>query len=248
MNDYLKILSNIVVLLFVALPPFLFFLNLINSKIKNLYIKGIICIIYWTGTILLNNIVPAIVVLIIIYCSKKDSYRNKLSEKKFFKIFNLDYIDEKFQFSITNFITICFMGIIVKYFVSLINFVIILLLNRCNIILKEQQIVNIFLSSDFLNMILYIIMIVFFAPIVEEFVFRFFLYNRVLKKRFTIYISAIISSLIFSVIHYNLQGATAFFLIGIVNCYLYEKNGYWAAVANHFIFNLISVIALLFIK
>ncbi|HBM80788.1 MAG TPA: hypothetical protein DD426_08125, partial [Clostridiaceae bacterium] len=96
--------------------------------------------------------------------------------------------------------------------------------------------------------ILYFIMIVFCAPIVEEFVFRYWLYDSVLKRWTGRIISAVITSILFMAAHYNLQGSIAFFLIGMINCYLYEKYGYWAAVANHFMFNFTSAAMLVAVK
>jgi membrane protease YdiL (CAAX protease family) len=80
-----------------------------------------------------------------------------------------------------------------------------------------------------------------------EFVFRNYLY-RIIKKRTGQVLSAIITSTLFAILHFNLAGIVSFFGLGIYNCYLYEKYGYRASVMNHFIFNLISVVFIIIFK
>ena len=123
-----------------------------------------------------------------------------------------------------------------------------MILSKFNIGLENQEIINEFLNSNLWKSAFYFIIIVFCAPIVEEFVFRFWIYSRLLKTRISPVMAAIFSSLLFMGAHFNIQGAIAFFLIGLINCYLYERRGYWASVANHFMFNFISVIVLIAAK
>lgn len=242
MHDVLRFSKDFFALLIVAFPPFIYLLGYIKENVKNRFIKFIICTAYWAGTLLLSNTVPAAAVLFLIY-----NYRNKRVEpgNEYENSRSVsDYNKSKWSFSIKDFIQVFLWGIVIKAVVTYINYAVILLLSRFNIPLENQDIINQFLKSNKLQCIMYLIAIVICAPVVEEFVFRFYLYDHVLKKRVGRALAVFLSSLIFAIAHFNLQGATAFFLIGAVNCYLYEKKGYFAAVTNHFVFNFTSALML----
>lgn len=84
----------------------------------------------------------------------------------------------------------------------------------------------------------------FVAPLVEEYLFRYFLYDYLLKNKFKInmYLSAIISSLIFAFLHDSVSGIVNAFIAGLIFTYIYQKYGLWYSVLTHFIFNLIAVV------
>jgi membrane protease YdiL (CAAX protease family) len=79
--------------------------------------------------------------------------------------------------------------------------------------------------------------VVIIGPIAEELLFRGMIF-RVLRKGFSLYIAAFVSSLFFSVYHMNIvQGIYAFF-IGFLLCVLYEKTQtFWYTAVVHIIFN-----------
>ena len=82
------------------------------------------------------------------------------------------------------------------------------------------------------------------APILEEFVFRGFIYN-ILRQRAGIPAAVIASSLFFSAVHMSLPQTPSLFLFACVQCYLYEKTGTIKyPILLHFIFNLIATIAI----
>jgi membrane protease YdiL (CAAX protease family) len=113
--------------------------------------------------------------------------------------------------------------------------------------LESQEIMDMFLKGSWLAIIALTVLTVVIAPVLEEFIFRHILYGGISKKIGKI-AAAIISSLLFTLLHYNLAGVVAFFAVGIYNCYLYEKYGYRAAVINHSIFNLSSTAIIILIK
>ncbi len=82
------------------------------------------------------------------------------------------------------------------------------------------------------------------APVMEEFVFRGFVYN-VLRQRAGIIAATLTSSLFFSVVHMSLPQTPTLFLFACAQCYLYEKTGTIKyPILLHFVFNLIATLAI----
>lgn len=81
------------------------------------------------------------------------------------------------------------------------------------------------------------------APVLEEVLCRGIIYNR-MREISNFYISALVSSLIWSAAHMNVvQGFTAL-LYGIFLAFLYEKfKTLWVPILSHGFFNLIAVAA-----
>lgn len=97
--------------------------------------------------------------------------------------------------------------------------------------------------STLIQLILYIVLIVILAPVLEEIVFRRILFNRI-SKRLSFFMAAIISSIIFAIGHdiFGIAGAAAF---GIACCLLYRKyENLLAPMALHFINNFTAGIML----
>jgi membrane protease YdiL (CAAX protease family) len=108
-----------------------------------------------------------------------------------------------------------------------------------------QDIVNKLKNENFENKVLIIISVLFIAPLTEEIVFRKFLY-RSLKKYLGAGMSAMVSSLIFSLVHFSIFSFMVLFLLGLFFCYYYEKHKtICASVWIHFNFNLFSTILIL---
>jgi len=108
-----------------------------------------------------------------------------------------------------------------------------------------QDIVNKLKNEHFENKVLIIISVLFIAPLTEEIVFRKFLY-RSIKKYLGAGISAMVSSLLFSLVHFSISSFIVLFLLGLFFCYYYEKHKtICAPVWIHFNFNLFSTILIL---
>lgn len=250
MNDITQQIRDIIILLVIAFPPFLYLYRYVRENVGSIVLRIITYLIYWVGTIYLANFVPSVTVIFLIIKSRQektelrediDGYENKR--------FKLYYSDNKWKFSIKTFLYISLMGIVIKVLISALNYLVIILIeNFTKINLQNQEVVTEFMKANLWFSIFYFIIIVFCAPVVEEFVFRYWIYDKILKNRLNYIWSAVLSSLLFMVAHFNIQGAFAFFLVGVTNCYLYEKRGYWAAVANHFMFNFSTAIILISLK
>ena len=98
--------------------------------------------------------------------------------------------------------------------------------------------------SNILEIIMEFIATCIFAPICEEIIFRFGLYEK-LNKKFNIGISILITSIIFSVIHfYKLDGIIILLTISTIWNYAYYKtNNLLYPIIFHFLHNLYALIS-----
>lgn len=88
---------------------------------------------------------------------------------------------------------------------------------------------------------LFLLMSVFLAPVVEEILFRWFMYKP-WKKVLGLLPAMLLVNVIFAVIHGTLQHLPVAFFVGMCGCVLIEMTGRLRyAVLNHFIYNLLAV-------
>lgn len=110
---------------------------------------------------------------------------------------------------------------------------------------KQQEIVLNFKSTllEDKGILLDILVI---APIVEEIIFRGYLY-RLLKSKIPIAFSMIISSTLFAIIHFNTLSYTLLFVLSIFLTYIYERNGSIVCpIIIHSLFNLMMSIFIIY--
>ncbi len=82
------------------------------------------------------------------------------------------------------------------------------------------------------------------APISEEFLFRGFMFGGLLRWGF--WPAATLSSLLFTLLHFDPGSAIPFFCIGLVMCWLFRSRGtLWDSMVFHFLFNSTSLVILL---
>jgi membrane protease YdiL (CAAX protease family) len=109
--------------------------------------------------------------------------------------------------------------------------------------LNQAQVTG-FESAKNLSLVLPMISFVIIAPMFEELFFRGFLY-RGLRNNFGIVASAIITSLLFGLVHRQWNLAIDTFALSISLIYVFEITGnLWAAVALHALKNAISFVVL----
>lgn len=83
--------------------------------------------------------------------------------------------------------------------------------------------------------------VVMIAPLVEEIVFRFGLFGGIRKKT-GFWMAAIVSSVLFGMVHMNLAIGLSAFLLGIVSCVIYEStHKILFSISLHMIANLLSL-------
>lgn len=230
---YLDILKALSVLTLLALPPWAVFRGYVKDRI-NRYLLILMFILYIIVTLFTEQLMPFIIVIFIFIFMRR--YRAEDEITYYFRPLKKN----KFKIVLYSIVFMFLSKLVSTIFVMIINLVF-------HIELESQEILDMFLEGSWLSIIALSILTVIIAPVLEEFIFRHVIYGRISKKTGKI-AAAIMSSLLFSLLHYNLAGVVAFFAVGIYNCYLYEKYGYRAAVLNHSIFNLSSTAMIIIIK
>ncbi|MBA4744346.1 MAG: CPBP family intramembrane metalloprotease [Muricauda sp.] len=76
------------------------------------------------------------------------------------------------------------------------------------------------------------------APVLEEILFRYLIFNSLLK-RYGFYFSMVATALLFSMMHLSMEGLFAYFLIGLVYNYIYYlTKSLWLIILVHIIHNI----------
>lgn len=84
------------------------------------------------------------------------------------------------------------------------------------------------------------IALVVLAPIVEETIFRGFLFTQI-RQNYNFWVSAVIVSLVFGLVHLQWNVGMDVFALSLVLCFLREKTGsIWAGVGLHMVKNILA--------
>jgi len=200
---------------------------------------------YTVLSIFTENLFPFIFTILNFFLIKNHKTKEKdISTVNSYDL-NKDY--EKYKFSIKTFNL--YKGL--KYsFISYLIFAIIIILfqyifSKLNIDLKQQEIVEETMNGTWPTFLMAIPTIVIFAPVVEEFIFRWFLFEKIFKGRIGVVSSALITSIMFSFVHFNTKAFPVLLALSLINCYLIHKKGYWYAVFNHSVFNSVTIITMI---
>ncbi len=112
---------------------------------------------------------------------------------------------------------------------------------------SRQNIVELFSGSQTLKQrILIIVLAVAIAPLVEEFVFRFFLYG-VVRRYLGRFVGLIASSVLFAAVHAHVPSAAPLFVLGACFTLAYEWSGsILVSMTMHALFNSLTLTALAF--
>lgn len=156
--------------------------------------------------------------------------------------------DNIYDFKFSKLAMILPMLILVKCLTTYVAFIIVKLINFFGYHDESKQaaVTQVLESNSlFLTFMLFVTACI-IAPITEEFSIRYFLYGYILKDKFkfNMYLAAIISSMIFALMHDSLYGIVNAFVAGLFLTWVYQKYGLGYAIATHFIFNLIAFIAI----
>lgn len=233
----IPIILDLIIIILVYCSPYIFYMYKMNSNnddFKIFSFKNILFTLFYGLIILISpsmfaNTLPFIMVIITIFVMKRNN--------------DIDYAYYKFnELKISSAIKYSLIGYIISIVASMIW---IGLLSLLKVNFKQQEVVSMLSDYDLITFIASIAPIVIFAPILEEFVFRFILFEKVFNKFLPKILSAILSSLIFSIIHFSLTAFLVLFTISMINCYLVEKKGFWYAVSLHTLVNFMTTISLL---
>ncbi|MEP7014503.1 MAG: type II CAAX endopeptidase family protein [Verrucomicrobiota bacterium] len=112
---------------------------------------------------------------------------------------------------------------------------------------SKQSIVELFGSSDTIGQrVMIIVFAVAIAPVLEEFLFRFFLYS-VLRRYFGRFFGVAFNSLLFAAVHTHLPSFAPLFVFGICLTVAFEWSGsILVSMTMHSLFNALSLTALAF--
>lgn len=224
--------KDVMVFLLLIMPPLLVYIRFWRERDRSRVLIFAISIIYIIAAIFTQNLMPFILVLINIALMKG---KEEFEEYGFgLKGFNLakGIMYSGFSYFITILVAIVSLSVMAKFGIQQ----------------EEQEVVKWMTDLPIELFWIAVPVAVVFAPVVEEFVFRWFFFERLFKKRIGLAAGAILSSLIFAFIHFNVQAFPMILWIGIYNCYLIEKKGYWYSVFNHLVFNSVTVAALIMEK
>ncbi|KAJ51342.1 membrane protease YdiL (CAAX protease family) [Clostridium tetanomorphum] len=232
----INLIKDFIVYILIYFLPLLVFWKLSLNKSRKKITLLVISILYIAFSIFTQNLLPFILILI---CIRYLKYDIELYD---------DYYKYNFGFKDLNFIKALKYSIFSYMLTLIIATLALSFFSVFKVPLKEQEIVTIMAKLPLKKFIIMMPVTIIFAPVVEEFIFRWLLFEKVFKDKVGIYLSAFITSLIFSIVHFNIKSFPAIFWIGLFNCFLINKKGYWYAVINHSIFNSISTFVLLFGK
>ena len=145
-------------------------------------------------------------------------------------------------------IIITIAGMFVAYIAVLIGSIISSFLLSTGEPKKEnlQEIVQTLMTNDDISLKIAIALsAIIFAPLIEEIIFRGYLYPVIKRFSHPIF-SCVITSLLFAVIHSNLEGLIPLFLLAIVLTIFYEiSKSIWVPILMHACFNGVNTISIL---
>lgn len=244
-----EIIETVLVFIIVYILPLIIFIKLSRRKYISVIILFIISIMYISLSILTENLFPFIFTILNIILIKNnniDDEKIQIYLKDSDNVVSSDY--EKYKFSIKTFNF--YKGLkysLLSYFLFIIIMVLFqYIFLKFNIDLKQQEIIEDTMKGTWAKFFITMPTIVIFAPIVEEFVFRWYLFEKIFKGRIGVISSAIITSIMFSFIHFNINAFPVLLALSLINCYLINKKGYWYAVFNHLVFNSVTIITMIF--
>lgn len=231
MLDY-ETAKDVMVFLLLILPPLLVYIRFWRERDRSRVLIFAISVLYIIASIFTQNLMPFVLVLFNIALMK--------GKEEF----------EEYGFSLNGFSLV--KGIkysVFSYFITIVVAIVSLsVMSSFGIQQEEQEVVKWMTDLPIELFWIAVPVAVVFAPVVEEFVFRWFFFERIFKKRIGLAAGAVLSSLIFAFIHFNVQAFPMILWIGLYNCYLIEKKGYWYSVFNHLMFNSVTVAALIMEK
>lgn len=205
-------------------------------KNKTLAVQILITVVYWTVAFTTQTI-AAFIAVIYLYIA----YYRKVNHEEILRDTSIWRIDS------SDVIPIVLQSAAARVILMVLNLIYVIILDQVlRLDVRTQDIVTYYTQAQWLLQIVLAVEIVLIAPMVEEFVFRFFLYDKVLVNRMPKLTAAVLSASLFAIVHFNVSGIPTFLGLGLFCAYMYEKKGYWGAVMAHGISNAITLILIKF--
>lgn len=203
-------------------------------KNYNIYLKLFIGLLYWFAAFFTQQLMPfigVIVLLVKVHSKEEDSG---------LRDFNV-WVPNPVGLAVTAGLAVVF-----KLLINRLNDLYVYILSGLlNMETKPQEIVGEFAEGGAYYKAALFILVVVLAPFVEEYIFRYYIYDRLLLPRMPAFAAALISAALFTVLHYNISGIPTFFCLGIFCAFMYEKKGYYGAVTAHMVSNLMTALFLI---
>lgn len=214
--------------IFISLERYVF-------KDFNIYIKLLVTLAYWLLAFFTQQLVPFIGVIILLI--KVHSREDTAFGMRDFSIWAPDFL---------GLAGVAGAAAVFKLLINLLNnLYVFILTGPLNLEARPQEIVGEFAQGGFFYKAALFILVVVLAPFVEEYVFRYFIYDKVLIPRMPVFAAALISTVLFTLLHYNISGIPTFFGLGLFCTLMYEKKGFYGAVTTHMVSNLMTAVFLI---
>jgi membrane protease YdiL (CAAX protease family) len=213
------------------------FISLFKYVFSNLnpFAKLAVGIFYWSAAYMSHELIPFIGVLILLF--KVHGKADVEIPTRDINIWSISFRDA---------VVVAGAALLFKVIISQLNM---LYANMLDLFFgmeaKPQEIVEEFAVGGQYYKILLFALVVILAPFVEEYIFRYYIYDKLLLPRMPALTAAIISSALFTLLHLNVSGIPTFFGLGLYCTFIYEKKGYYGAVITHVVSNLATVVFLL---
>jgi membrane protease YdiL (CAAX protease family) len=225
-----SILITILLIAGINLPVYL---ELYKHALKNraVWLRIIVTIVFWGLAIITQSISAFLGVVYLFFTYYRKHSRSE--ENPDYDVWLISGKDAAISAA---------MSVLAKLGIFAIHLVYIIILTKLvKYNIRGQEIVEVYANSQLIERLILAIEIVVIAPMVEEYVFRYYLYNKLLAPRMPLFFAAMFSAALFTVVHFNIGGIPTFLGLGLFCTYLYERKGYWAAVIAHGISNLITL-------
>lgn len=184
LNMKINLIKDFIVYILIYFLPLLVFWKLSLNKSRKKITLLVISILYIAFSIFTQNLLPFILILI---CIRYLKYDIELYD---------DYYKYNFGFKDLNFIKALKYSIFSYMLTLIIATLALSFFSVFKVPLKEQEIVTIMAKLPLKKFIIMMPVTIIFAPVVEEFIFRWLLFEKVFKDKVGIYLSAFITSLI----------------------------------------------------
>lgn len=208
------------------------FISLYKYVMKDLnpFAKVTVCVFYWVFAFLTQELIPFIGVLILLFGVHRKA-ENEMQMRDI-NIWSIGYVDMAF---------VAGAALVFKVVISLLNSLYLNIIDRyLGINAKPQEIVGEFAGGELYYKVMLFVLVVVLAPFVEEYIFRYYIYDKLLLPRMPAVVAAIISSALFTLLHFNVSGIPTFLGLGLYCTFMYEKKGYYGAVITHVVSNLVT--------
>ena len=212
------------------------FISLYEYVMKDLnpFAKITVSVLYWFLAFLTQTLVPFIGVIILLF-----RVHGKAEDELQMRDINI------WSIGFTDIALVAFAALVFKIVISQLNSLYIKIIDLyLGMDAKPQEIIEEFAVGEIYYKVLLFALVVVLAPFVEEYIFRYYIYDKLLLPRMPALVAAIISSALFTLLHFNISGIPTFMGLGLYCTFVYEKKGFYGAVITHIVSNLVTAVLL----